>query len=99
MTDRYLPRACAPWKRCTRCALEAPDVKGEPPTCPNESRCELARRLERPQLVLYPPSVLEREPLELLQPNQTRRHLHELEAGEPLDERPWEEFELGKVAA
>ncbi len=27
------------WKTCTRCKLTAPDVKGEPPVCPDEVRC------------------------------------------------------------
>lgn len=78
-TDRHQPRACHPWKRCTRCGIEAPDVAGEPPVCRNGARCELAKKLPRPQLALYPPHLV----AELL----------------VVDQRPWEELELGKVAA
>lgn len=63
------------WPKCTRCGVEAPDVKG---TCPDERRCELAKQLPRPQLALYP------------------AHLVDLAV---VDQRPWEELELGKVAA
>lgn len=81
MSDRYRPRPRPPWQRCTRCGLEAPDVRRFiteggtiGPFCPDEPRCERVRKLSRPQLELYPPHL------------QTT-----------VDQRPWEELELGKV--
>lgn len=57
-TDRYKPSPAAPWPKCTRCGLEAPDVAGAPAVCPDERRCERVKQLPRPQLELYPPYLL-----------------------------------------
>lgn len=57
----------------------------------------IERALTRDELRLW----LDRpspEQLELLPHSETRRHLHLLEGGVPLDERDWEEFELERVA-
>lgn len=76
-TDRYTPRPRDPWKRCTRCGAEGPDVAGEPALCRHTARCDAAKQLLRPQNVFYPRWVT---------------------PAPRVDERPWEELELGKVA-
>lgn len=37
--DRYMPRVSKPWPVCSVCGLAAPDVRGEPPKCPDARRC------------------------------------------------------------
>lgn len=60
MSDRYLPRPSAPWKRCTRCGVDGPDVVGEPAVCRHTQRCSEASTTfaARPQLVFLPPHLL-----------------------------------------
>lgn len=38
------PKERAPWLTCSRCSLSAPDVRGEPPLCPDASRCETVKK-------------------------------------------------------
>lgn len=95
--DRYKPRECAPWPKCSVCGLSAPDVKGTPPKCPDAKRCVrvVTQFPNNKQDVLMPRAASDYEP----PPPDFRLGAPPREGDGELDNRPPEEWALHTAVA